>query len=199
MDRKLGGLIAVVIGLAGCAAQPELMKQTQSGRPEAVFHGATSAEIRNELATRCAKSGSNTSSTEYTVTCSRKNDSMRGMMAEALLGNACSNTPVERIEFSINQAGQDVFVTARGMMQIEKCFGQIETIDYNNNNFRNSVQQGLDAAVQRWDAMRGTAQVEQPQQQVMPQGRQVPANAQQSQNYEMDPAKRCDACARIHP
>lgn len=179
--------------ITGCAAQPALMRQTQSGRPEATFRGATASVIRNELATSCAKKGANTSSTEYTVTCSKKNDSMRGIMAQALLGNACSNTPMERIEFSINQAGDDVFVTARGMMQIEKCFGQVETVDYDNNNFRNEVQQGLDGAVARWDSMDSHPQPTQTRPLTPPKS----PDKKYAQPYEPDPAKRCEACARI--
>lgn len=199
MIWKFVGIGLLAAGISGCGAQPELMRATQSGRPEATFRNANAATIRNELAMACAKSGSNTSSTEYTVACSKKNDSMRGMFAAALLGNACSSSPIERVEFTVNQAGNDVFVTARGMMQINKCFGEVHTVDYDNNNFRNAVQQGLDTAVARWESGGMAAQTAAP----VPT---APAPSLQSQQtspppprYEMDPAKRCDACARIKP
>lgn len=184
-------LVAALI-TAGCAAQPALMKQTQSGRPEAWFRGAQVAEIRNKMAAACSMSGQNVSSDEFTVTCSRVNDSMRGMFAAAALGNACSNSPTERIIFTFNQLGPDVFVTARGLMQINKCFGEVTTIDYNNNAWRNEVQQGLDMAVSRYEASRSDVGS-------TPQPSPTPAPQQRtsSQPYEADPAKRCDACARI--
>ncbi|HSD16814.1 MAG TPA: hypothetical protein VLC71_06060 [Thermomonas sp.] len=196
MDMRAAALSAfIVAALAGCAAQPALMKQTASGRPEAWFRGASAPDIRNKMAAACSMSGANVSSDEFTVTCSRTNDSMRGIMAQAMLGNACSNSPIERVIFTFNQLGQDVFVTARGMMQINKCFGEVQTVDYDNNNFRNEVQRGLDAAVAKYEAGGGAATYVPPPAPII----ESPKAPSTSAPYESDPAKRCDACQRIRP
>jgi len=164
--------------LAGCVSQAPLLKATASGNPEATFTQATAKQIRDELAGTCAQSGGILETSEYTITCSKQNDSMRGMFAQAMLGNACSHTPMERIQFTTTQRGDDVFVTARAWMEIDKCFGEKELVPYDNNNFRNEVQTGLDGAVARWNAKRPT----------------LPVATPAPQHRELDPAKRCDAC-----
>lgn len=190
------------ICLVACAAQPSLVKETQSGFPEARFRNTTVQNIRDELALRCTSTGAAVESSEYSITCSKRNESGRGVMAQAMLGNACSDTPLERIEFTTVQTGSDVFVTARGWMQIKKCFGDTELIAYDkNNNFRNQVQAGLDRAVSEHERKieaqlaSGDAGSTIPSADSEAVTRPTPGRGKQTR--ELDPAKRCDACQQI--
>ena len=197
-------LAPVLLALSACASQPALVKSTQSGLPEARFRQTTTKYVRDKLALACASTGSIVQSSDYSIVCSRRNDSGRGFMAQALLGNACSDTPMEKLEFTTVQAGADVFVTARGWMEIKKCFGDIQRVEYDrNNNFRNEVQAGLDQGVEKHDATLAGNPIGEPAQATAVQDTSGPTTTGAPQiqgdlqTRELDPAKRCDACRHI--
>ncbi|HVI59334.1 MAG TPA: hypothetical protein VM619_10775 [Luteimonas sp.] len=173
------------------------MKETMSGRPEATFRNASVDFVRNELALACAKHGANVESQQYAVTCTGKPSSGQAFLAQVLLGNACTHDPVERMQFTLVPSGMDVFVTANGWLEVNRCFGDVQRVDYNNNQFRNQIQMGLDQAVANYEAKYPAGTRDPASATTLPLVAPASAESSVTQRYEADPAKRCDACQHL--
>lgn len=139
----------VVAALTGCAAQPALLKETASGKPEATLPNVTMDEVRNEIALGCNRMGSQVISDQFSVTCTKETEGNRAFLAQALLGNGYSQTPHENIRFTMSPTTGGVFVTVDGWMEMTMGFGEKKRVPYNNNNFRNAMQSGLDQLSER--------------------------------------------------
>lgn len=143
MVRTLGGLI--LLALAGCAAQPDLIRQTGSGKAEATFAGVTVDEVRNALTLSCSKMGKEVATDTHSVTCSQLDKGGRGNMAQFLMGNSFSGTPYERVKFTFAATQGGVFVVADPWLEMGMGFGEKKIIPINNNAMRNDLQAGLDS------------------------------------------------------
>jgi len=136
-------------------------------------------QVRNEFVLACARTGGEVQSDTYSVTCGKRNDSMRGMFAQALIGNAYSQTPWEKIRFTFAPTNNGIFVTVSGWMEMTMGFGEVKRIPYDNNNFRNQAQRGLDEVAARL-ASKATG-----------------TNVQPSAQQQTPTQPPCVACAKI--
>lgn len=141
--RKALTVFAAAV-LAGCAAQPELLKPTQSGFAEGVFRGASIGEVRSKIIDGCSRAGLvvEDSGTNQLV-CTQLLSGGDAVLAQAIYGNAYSTTPEGKTRFSIYEAGQDVKVVATRWFETQMAFGQVRREPLNTNVARNDMQQFL--------------------------------------------------------
>lgn len=148
-------VVVSALVLSACAAQPALVKNTGSGNAETTFRNVSPDRVKNEIVVACMKTGAEVTSDQYSVTCAKRNDGTKGMMAQALLGNGFSQTPWEKLRFTIAPTGNDVFVTAVAWMEMTMGFGEVKRIPYDGNAMQNQMQTMLDAAASRLAANQG--------------------------------------------
>ncbi|MFM0046330.1 hypothetical protein [Paraburkholderia sediminicola] len=142
---KLKLAIATLPFLFGCATQQALMTDTQSGYPETIFEGASLQDVQNLLIGRCSQLGGMVTDTNSnTVVCSRTLEGQQAVLAQLLLGNSYSTTPVDRIRFILDSNGSSVHVTAYESVETTMPFGQVNRAELKSNNARNALQAGLD-------------------------------------------------------
>jgi hypothetical protein len=137
----------VTLGLcSGCATspQPALLKETRSGRAEAMFVGETVQEVRAKIAGRCLDRGSNViENSEAQVVCSKQTTGGAAIISQLAIGNAYSTTPDAKIRFNLVQLPDGVRVVAAAWIETQMAFGQVNTMEVNDVNTRNAIQTSL--------------------------------------------------------
>ncbi|UXU91427.1 hypothetical protein [Burkholderia sp. S-53] len=142
---RLKLVIATLPFLFGCATQQALMTETTSGYPETTFEGATLPDVQNLLIGRCSTAGAMVTETNPNmVICSRTLQGQQAILAQMLLGNSYSTTPVDRIRFVLDSNASDVHVTAYEWVETTMPFGQVNRAELTSNNSRNALQSSLD-------------------------------------------------------
>jgi outer membrane murein-binding lipoprotein Lpp len=139
----LGSLI-----VAGCVSQAPLTRQTQSGKAEATFDNVTPDELRNEIVLRCTQDGGEVQADQYSVTCGKRDDGNRALLAQVLVGNDYSQTPWQKMRITFAPVGSGVFVTADAWMEMTMGFGEVKRIPNTNNALRNELQAALEHAAE---------------------------------------------------
>jgi len=77
------------------------------------------------------------------VVCQKDLEPGNALLAQFLIGNEYSTTPVLKIRFSAAQIGIDTRVQVYEWLETQMAFGQVRTIEMNNNNEFNKVEQML--------------------------------------------------------
>lgn len=133
--------VAVVIALAGCAAQEPLLYRTTSGHPEGTFENTTLQDAQGKLTAACAQNGIMVmQSTENQVVCGQQMTGGQAIFAQALIGNSYSTPPQRKIRFVLYKQGSGVRVIAYEWIETQMAFGQMRSQELNSNNQMNSIQ-----------------------------------------------------------
>ncbi|WP_205981554.1 hypothetical protein [Paraburkholderia sp. Ac-20340] len=142
---KLKIALAALPVLFGCATQQALMTETPSGHPEVTFERATLTDVQNALIARCSQIGGMVSEQNTnTVTCSGQLQGQQAVMAQLLLGNSYSTTPVRKVRFVMDANGDSVHVVAFDWVETTMAMGQVHSAEMSSNNSRNALQESLD-------------------------------------------------------
>lgn len=141
---KLKWMLPAVLTLSGCAAQPPLLKQTQSGMAEGTFEAATLDDVRNKLILTCVQRGRQIrEASTNKVVCSKQLEGGSAIAAQLALGNSYSTTPDSVAQFTLYQIGNNVNVAASLWAETQMAFGQMQRGDLKSNSHVNSLQQVL--------------------------------------------------------
>ncbi|MFP3798445.1 hypothetical protein [Paraburkholderia sp. SIMBA_027] len=137
--------LAALPVLFGCATQQALLTDTPSGHPETTFDGATLPEVQNKMIGLCSRIGAGVTETNSNiVVCTKTVQGQQAVMAQLLLGNSYSTTPVDRLRFILDASGSSVHVTAYESIETVMPFGQVHSADLTSNSARNGLQSALD-------------------------------------------------------
>ena len=137
-------VVCCLAALAGCATPPPRMYLSASGRPEAVFVGQSPSMVLGRLAGLCMdRQGVVVGQDSNQVVCQKDLEPGNALLAQFLIGNEYSTTPVLKIRFSAAQIGIDTRVQVYEWLETQMAFGQVRTIEMNNNNEFNKVEQML--------------------------------------------------------
>lgn len=141
---KLNWMLPALLALSGCAAQPPLLKQTQSGMAEGTFEAATLDDVRNKLIQSCAQRGRQVrEASTNKVVCSKRMEGGGAIAAQLALGNAYSTTPESVAQFTFYQVGANVNVVGSLWAETQMAFGQMQRGDLNSPAQINTLQQAL--------------------------------------------------------
>lgn len=133
-------IAAAALLLAGCSTQ-ELLLQTPSGYPEATFSNASLETVENKFVGACSQIGAAvTESSPNQVVCGKPMDGQSAVLMQALIGNAYSTPPVEKLRFVLYSTGSGVHVTAYHWVETQMAYGQVRTTELNGTAQRNDLQ-----------------------------------------------------------
>ena len=138
----------LVMLLTSCAATVPLNFQTASGRPEVSFNDLSFVEVKSRLIDGCIRRGLIINEQgSSSVICEKTMEVGQGaIMAQLVLGNQYSTTPVQKAQFTITRRGQDVVVVAtRQWVETQMAFGQMQRAELNTNEQLNNLQLFLDS------------------------------------------------------
>ena len=143
MKRNIVLVLAMVMAVlaAGCAANVPKLKQTASGRPEALFVGENAAKVKNKVITDLATSKFMlTDSGDNYLLFSQPMSGGAEMFAQMAYGVNTSGTWFARYIFV--PQGKDTFVTVHLYMEIVKPLGK-QVLESTNNETFNAFQKRL--------------------------------------------------------
>ena len=139
-------LATTAIMLSGCATPPPIEKHTSSGKPEVTLTQSNVADARGRLLAACARRGMTVEEGgANTVTCGRTLSGSGAAVAQLLVGNSHSTTPVQKSTFLLTQQGTNVFIMhTNSWIETQMALGQVRRQEVMSNNLINSVQKFLD-------------------------------------------------------
>ena len=144
--KKLVGIAAVmaIVGLAGCAPQVALIKQTASGQPEGVFDNTTIEDVKGKLASTCSRRGLLVVSTNNNeVVCQKTLTGGDSFLAGMVVGTQYGTTPTRKLRMVIFKNGDSIQVVAYDYLESQNAFGQINQHSLNANHQKNDLQEML--------------------------------------------------------
>ncbi|BDH46382.1 hypothetical protein TUM12370_24260 [Salmonella enterica subsp. enterica serovar Choleraesuis] len=144
--KKLVILGLTALTLVGCAGQPKLLKETQSGKPEGFYASTTKEKVKDALINYCNGRGLTIYGADNsTVVCGKEQQGGSAVFTQALIGNAYSTTPVSKVRFTIAQINNDVKVWADMWVETQMAMGQVQQMPITSNDAKNTIQQRLDS------------------------------------------------------
>ncbi|QCT21742.1 hypothetical protein FEM41_19840 [Jejubacter calystegiae] len=144
--KKLAIIGFAALVLSGCANQPKLIKETQSGKPEGFYTSTTKEKVKDALINYCNNQGLTIYGADNSsVICGREQQGGSAIFTQALIGNAYSTTPVSKVRFTISQINNDVKVWADMWVETQMAMGQVQQMQVTSNDVKNIIQQRLDA------------------------------------------------------
>ena len=144
MINKLGLLVIIITVLGGCVQQQALVKPTSSGYPEGIFRNASLEEAKGKILDGCIRHGLMVSEAGTNqVVCEKTMAGGDAVLAQMLVGNSYSTTPVRKLRFIMYKLNKDVKVTAQEWFQSQMAFGQVNKQELKSNNQRNDIQNFL--------------------------------------------------------
>lgn len=139
---KLAIAVLMMALLAGCASHGRL--NTASGRPEAIFFGATTESVKGRIANGCIANGLAVfEMSDNHVTAGKQLSGGEAMMMQLAIGNSYSTPPVRKVQFLIFRNENDVKVTAQEWVETQMAFGQLRQVELNSARQMQSLQQFL--------------------------------------------------------
>lgn len=130
--------------LAGCAAPPPLIAQTPSHRPEATFDNLSTKDVLGKMVGICLMQGAViVNQTDYQLVCQKDMSPGDAVLAQILIGNRYSTTPVVKIRFNAAPIGNGVRVQTYQWIETQMAMGQVQTVEMNGNENFNSIQAKL--------------------------------------------------------
>ena len=136
--KALGGIVMTVAILAGCAAQPSLLKETASGQAEAICEGSR-AQVRDMLVARAVSKGwAVDEATEAIVRISQREDSVAGGL---LLGSGSQRRFA--VQWTLLAHENAVRVIGTAELASQQVYGQTQRIGLSSNAVRNNLQNAL--------------------------------------------------------
>ncbi len=138
LKRAFAGLISLAFTLTG-PANAERVANTPSGVPEGIFTAATAESIRSEILNFCMDRGFPTTSDMTSVTCELPMSALGSAVLGALIAPKYSSPLRSNIQFTVNQSGQDVRVQARGWLETQTAFGQVQRTPSTDDDFFNGA------------------------------------------------------------
>lgn len=134
-------LAVSAIILSGCATQPDKIKLTQSGYPEAMFEKSSVKAVKEKIIQGCDNRGAVIlESSDNSVVCEKTMTGGDAVLAQVLIGNSYSTTPQQKVRFTVYPVGKSVKVSARQWVETQMAFGQIRQQELNSNAQFNDMQ-----------------------------------------------------------
>lgn len=141
---KLVIFAVTLSAITGCMSQAQLVKQTASGYPEGVFKDAKVEDVKPKLIEGCSKIGAMVAQADNSqVVCQKTMEGGDAVLAQLLIGNSYSTTPVSFVRFVMYPSGNDVKVTGYQWIETQMAFGQVNRQELKGNNHINDLQNFL--------------------------------------------------------
>lgn len=130
--------------LFGCA-QPQLVKETQSGKAEGEYPNHTPEQVADAIVQNCNNKGYviEDQAKNYVI-CSKEMEGGKAVMMQMMIGNSYSTTPQVKMRFSISKFKTGTKVWANAWSESQTAFGQVNRMQLDGNNVRNELQEFLD-------------------------------------------------------
>lgn len=142
--KHLISCVVLAFLTSGCVQQETLIKPTTSGYPERLFRNANVEEVKAKIMDDCASRGLIISETTSNhVVCEKTMEGGDAVLAQLLVGNSYSTTPLRKVRFVAYRSGNDVKVTAQEWIQSRMAMGQVRTQELKSSNQVNSTQSFL--------------------------------------------------------
>lgn len=139
--RLIFTFVLSTLFLTACAAQPEKIKLTQSGYPEAIFEKSSTESVKAKIIQGCDNRGAMVlESSNNSVVCSKTMSGGDAVLAQVLIGNSYSTTPEQKVRFTIYPVGKSIKVSARQWVETQMAFGQMRQQELNSNSQFNDMQ-----------------------------------------------------------
>lgn len=134
--------------LSGCAQEPQLLKQTASGKAESEYPNNTPEQVMDAIVQRCNERGFviEDQSKNYVI-CSKQMEGAQSMLTQIAIGNAYSTTPQVKVRYSVSKFKSGAKAWAESWAETQMAFGQIQRAPLNNNSVRNELQSVLDKGI----------------------------------------------------
>lgn len=134
-STAVGWLISTIACLVGCAAQPERIAQTPSGRPEVVIHtddtDLVKAEIINEMQTLGFFLRDDS---KYRLVFTKELEGSQAILTQLAIGNSYSTTPVGECAFNLSTTENGIRVVEFSSISTQMAMGQVRRMDMKGNN-----------------------------------------------------------------
>ena len=128
-------LALMISCLAGCVSAPDRIAQTPSGRPEVIIQTGdvdlVKSEIINEMQTADFLLQDDS---KYRLTFTKELDGDQAILAQLLIGNSYSTTPVGEWAFNLSASGNGIKVLGFGSISTQMAMGQVRRTDMKGNN-----------------------------------------------------------------
>lgn len=136
---------ALLLLCAACEA-PDRVVETPSGRPEGVFKNQSPQQVSDRVAQFCAQRGlAIAQRSSNNVVCQGELTGGDAIMAQMIIGNSYSTTPVATIRTDLFQEGRDTRAYVGTSYSTQMPFGQVNTMQAQGNGDYNGMIMFLQA------------------------------------------------------
>jgi hypothetical protein len=140
-------LVLLAISIAGCASAPERIADTPSGWPQVTISSDDTQYIQSWIINRMTNKGwslDSQSNNGLKFTKTADTSSVKTVLLQAMIGNSYSTTPKLETNYSIASLGDSTNVVAQAFVSTQMAMGQVNRIDFKNNNaVFNDIQRQL--------------------------------------------------------
>ena len=121
--------------LSGCAMPPKRVAETSSGRPEVTINTTDLDLVKSEIINQM-QSGNFflQDDSKYRLLFTKEMEGGQAVMAQMLVGNSYSTTPVAEIAFNLSKQGNSIKVIEFSSFSTQMAFGQVNRQDMKGNN-----------------------------------------------------------------
>lgn len=136
-------LLLGLVALSGCVPPPQaqLLKETPSGYPEAVFKDDDTVTIRGKIIQGCIKWGMMVEeSTENQVVCSSSIEDTSAKIGTLMFTGSAYSAAREKTRFSFYKEGSGVNVVAQPTIELQVGGGAIRSSEVKSISKRNDAQ-----------------------------------------------------------
>ena len=120
--------------------------------PITAWFAGSSEEVSATLANMCAEHNSMVIEQDaYHLVCSRQDSSLKGTLAQVLIGNSYSTTPELKVRFSLLKQGVNTKVLASQWIETVMAFGQVRTVPLTSVKHSAALRDAMMAAGGSYD------------------------------------------------
>lgn len=142
-EMKNFSIYALVLTMLTACVTAAPIKQTASGRPEAVFRSQSVEQLTGRISRVCLERGMQVTQGKNELTCSKVLSGSDAILATLAIGNSYSSTPTQSIKFNFIKQGKDTRIYAYQWIQTQMALGQIRRHELNSGKHFNDVQNFL--------------------------------------------------------
>lgn len=134
-------IAAIVLCLAGCAAQPQKISTTSSGNPEVIVNTTSTDEVKGKITEALLSKGAAIEKeTNSSISFSKQLEGFEEIMMRTALGNSSSTPVKQETTFTFVKVDGGVKIYAASSAFTQNALGQISRTPLNGSKFYNQVQ-----------------------------------------------------------
>lgn len=139
IKRLLARMAAILLVSVGSQASAERYANPPSGVPEGVFTDLSTSQVQGKITNFCMDRGYPVVSDAGSATCELPMSKFGSAILSALIAPRYSTPLKNYVQFSIAEAGDTVRVQARGWLETQTAFGQLQRTPQVDDNFFNGA------------------------------------------------------------